>query len=107
MDAKEFIKAYVRICRSSEFGCATCPLSISNCLRDIVLTDANIDKLVSTVDAWAKEHSKRTRLQDFLEKYPDADIEDDGTPSICAAKLGYRHSCSVHTSCKRCWDEPM
>ena len=59
------------------------------------------------MEQWSKEHPKKTRLQDFLEKYPNAPKISDGTPRVCAAALGYRNFCEIRSddiNCKNCWN---
>ena len=53
-----------------------------------------------------KEHPQKTMLQDFLEKYPDAPLKDDGTPYFCPHNIGYCKDasfCKGH-DCKYCWN---
>ena len=32
------------------------------------------------IDKWCAEHPQKTYLQDFLEKFPNAKLDDDGEP---------------------------
>ncbi len=60
------------------------------------------------------EHAgrKKTYAQDFLEKFPNAPVSDDGTPEICPDSV-YKtaeHCCRVkglRYPCKDCWNEVM
>lgn len=66
---------------------------------------------VKLVEQWSKEHPRKTRLQDFLEKYPNALLTLDGMkfPKVCAQNLGYCESCHGGESvgCYQCWNEPV
>lgn len=63
----------------------------------------------------SKEHPLRTRLQDFREKYPNAEVYPDGQPVICCARLGYRKYCGKSFDdnhkefkvCFNCWNMPV
>lgn len=46
-------------------------------------------KMIKMNRVMEKIRTKKTILQDFLEKYPNAAIGKDGTPKICPSKLGY------------------
>lgn len=111
MDAVEFLKEYHRMCKSVD--CIKCGLyhlnneTGSNCPEYI---EAHPDKAVQIVEQWSKEHPRKTRLQDFLEKYPKAPLTLDGmkTPKACAQQLGYCESCHyVGGGCYQCWNEPV
>lgn len=65
---------------------------------------------VQQIEFFSKEHPRKTRLQDFLEKYPNAPLTLDGmkTPKACAQQLGYCESCHyVGGGCYNCWNEPV
>ena len=67
---------------------------------------------VEIVEKWSKEHPQKTILEDFLEKYPNAALNDKGIPySICTRILGYKTIyCSdddAMESCIECWNQPM
>lgn len=64
-----------------------------------------LDELENDVEQWSKDHPLRTRLQDFLEKYPDAELYDDGIPQVCCQLLGYCKTCVGEKGvCKNCWN---
>lgn len=72
------------------------------------MSDEEIAKLISDVEKWSKEHPKLTRLQDFLEKYPNAYICESGLPSACCMSLGYCKSCDdPENDCDDCWNMPV
>ena len=62
------------------------------------------------VKAWkkAKEKPQKTMLQDFLEKYPKAILDQDSTPfNICPCDLGYKNKQYCERSCMTCWNRPL
>lgn len=112
MEFKEFCKKYMRMCKSYE-NCEGCPRNGKGCLEFDMDLDA-IGELENDVEIWAEEHPQRTRSQDFLEKYPDAEVLPDGQPVICCARLGYREYCGksfgsddCFSQCRDCWNTPV
>ena len=82
MDAIEFLKARSRMCNDNVCE-GDCPLFY--CCNDRI--DDNMVKLVSIVEQWAKEHPAKTRQSEFLKQCPDAEIGDDGLPSVAPCQL--------------------
>ena len=82
MDAVEFLKAFGRLCNNYLCG-DNCPL-IDIC--DDVSNDGYVRK-VQIVEQWAKEHPVKTRQSEFLKQWPDAEIGDDGLPSVAPCQL--------------------
>ena len=82
MDAVEFLKAFGRLCNNYLCG-DNCPL-IDIC--DDVSDDGYVRK-VQIVEQWAKEHPVKTRQSEFLKMWPDAEIGDDGLPSVAPCQL--------------------
>ena len=82
MDAVEFLKATRRLC--AIYHCDDgCPL-FDSCDAE---TDDGYAKKVRTVEQWAKEHPVKTRQSEFLKQWPDAEIGDDGYPSVAPCQL--------------------
>ena len=46
-----------------------------------------IPNMVPIVEKWAKEHHVKTRQSEFLKKWPDAKIGDDGLPTVAPCQL--------------------
>lgn len=46
----------------------------------------------------------KTRLEDFLEKYPKAYVSVEGEPCACAKNLGYVEECPLK-NCVDCWQD--
>lgn len=117
MDAVEFLKEKDRMCdlfRNGNTTCEKCKLSFRNNSKDLtcnIFVSRYPQEAVKIVEKWSEEHPKKTLLQDFLEKYPNAKIESDGTPEFCPSALGYKscYSCDIYSDdfvmcdCKECW----
>lgn len=113
MDVLKFMKERRRMCdyysRCFEYPMADEP----NCNIE-EMSDEELENFVNAVEQWSKEHPLRTRLQDFLEKYPDAELHPDRRPLICCARLGYREYCGkgfgsddCFSQCRDCWNMPV
>ena len=82
MDAVEFLKALGRLCNNYLCG-DNCPL-IDSCDDE---SDDGYVRKVQMVEQWAKEHPVKTRQSEFLKMWPDAEIGDDGYPSVAPCQL--------------------
>ena len=82
MDAVEYVKQRERMC-DYYVNCGDCPAGY--CGRCASLNE--IPNLVPIVEKWAKEHPVKTRQSEFLKMWPDAEIGDDGFPSIAPCQL--------------------
>lgn len=84
MDAVEYVKQRKRMCDYyNHNNCSKCPaFSCEECggLN-------GISTMVPIVEKWAKEHSVKTRMSEFLKQWPDAEIGDDGYPSVAPCQL--------------------
>lgn len=116
MDALKFIKEFDRMCDYYSGGfCKGCPRKEEPSCDSSTMSDEELAKLISDVEKWSKEHPQRTRLQDFREKYPNAEVYPDGQPVICCARLGYREYCGKSFDdnheefkvCFNCWNMPV
>lgn len=82
MDAVEYLKALGRLCNNYLCG-DNCPL-IDSCDDE---SDDGYVRKVQIVEQWAKEHPVKTRQDEFLKQWPDAEIGDDGLPSVAPCQL--------------------
>lgn len=105
MDTIKFLAEFKRMCKTYQ-GCAGCR-AIGICNYMGMESDAQRQELVDIVEQWSKDHPKKTRLQDFLEKYPNAPLEADGTPIACCETLGYCKDCCLRPNCVKCWNEAL
>lgn len=113
MDAVEFLKEWKRMCESTLYG--DCPVNkYCRCCVDseISILESESEKIVNIIEQWSKEHPRKTRLQDFLEKYPNAKLSADGAPFACVGDLGYcvrdfSANCLSDYDCVECWNQPF
>ena len=73
---------------------------------------AKVKEAIEAMQKWSDEHSKKTYVQDFFEKFPDAQSYSDGSPVICRKIIYGRirppfENCSYIGACYKCWNEPM
>ena len=64
MDAVTFLKEYNRLCTGRR--CSDCPLESAACRPP---QGMNIEKTVSIVEKWSKEHPRRTNADVFREVF--------------------------------------
>ena len=95
--------------------CSECPLSSQNngtseCMSCITFEMYYPQRAISIVQQWSDEHPQRTYLSEFLEHYPNAQLDDDGTPeNICPCCLGWMdiNDCGMDHSCAECWNQSI
>ena len=119
MDAVRYLKERMRMCHSfGNTSCGGCPIyaerGILTCTQ---FQNIFPGQIVEIVEKWSKEHPRKTFLQDFLEKYPKALIEDGAFPAACPFQLGYETESekdkngycesTARDSCRRCWNRPL
>lgn len=100
-----------------QIKCSECPLSILNNGTSERMTCVTFEtlypeKAISAIQRWSDEHPQKTFLTEFLEKYPNAEL-DHGVPKVCLKKLGVVSGCAktkkgdLYISCYRCWNQPI
>ena len=109
MDAVEFMKEWQRMCDVT--GCEDCSIKES-CVygveRCMPCDIRGFKSIVSGVEQWSKEHPRKTRLQDFIEKFPSAPLVDGIPERFCPYDLGYNvKDCKGGDKCIKCWNEPV
>ena len=82
MDAVEYVKQRNRMC-DYYVNCGDCPAGNYEGCSSL----NEIPNLVPIVEQWAKEHPVKTRQSEFLKMWPDAEIGDDGYPSVAPCQL--------------------
>lgn len=76
MDAVEYLRVKTRMCDSLK-ECGDCPLYKINNTDNINCFDRNNEEeAVEIVEKWAAEHPKKTRKNEFLKTFPNANPED-------------------------------
>lgn len=112
MEFIELVKAKQRMCR--KIACCDCLLSMQNnseklnCCEYTMTHPEEAEKIITK---WAEEHPQKTILQDFLEKYPNAPLNESGFPKVCPVGLGFYDSgCPFGggvVDCEECWNRPL
>ena len=111
MDVIKFIKEKLRMCNNIK-DCKDYGLSYHN-TKTNKPCEAYIKEYpkqaVAIVEKWSQEHPGKTMLQDFLEKYSKANLNNDGTPKdVCPYSLGYEEEQDwCDGRCMKCWNRPL
>ena len=108
MDAVKFLKELHRMCLATD-GCRTCAIRHAGSYCPSYLP--KIEETVAIVEKWSAEHPVKTRLMDFLEKFPNASLGSSGTPLYLPRPFGYcgRETCQGcdHWGSSDCWSLPV
>lgn len=80
MDAVEFLKERSRMYKS---GAATPTLGLKDVYDPVIA--------VKAVEEWSAAHPRKTRQSEFLEQYPEAQIDDNGVLSVCPTVISSSH----------------
>lgn len=119
MDAIKFLKEKNRMTKKCSIHCADCPLGSEKNTTGFACGDLQREYpeiVVNIVEKWSAEHPQKTILQDFLEKYPKAELIHNKFPEICPYSLGYAENrqCVLDTEerfcseeCEECWNRPL
>lgn len=79
MDAVKFIEERKRMCNGRP--CATCPLFAVHQLECLPHCQTwcmdHPETSVTVVEMWAEEHPRKTRQSEFLERWPNAKMNQD------------------------------
>lgn len=109
MDAVRFVQEFLRMCGFG--GCTGCWIyAKKGTLRCWEFQKKYPEQTVSIVERWAEGHPRKTRKDDFFEKFPYAKKTHDGIPKTCVANLGYAIGCLQPYSggnCVECWNRPL
>ncbi len=97
-----------------KIDCANCPLNSSNNGTNDMTSCSDFEalypeKAIAIVQKWSDEHPRKTYLSEFLKNYPNAPLDDDGTPNFCPSRLGLMSidDCRKDHNCVKCWNQPI
>lgn len=122
MEFVEYMKIKKRMTKTNNGDCLIhchkfeCPLhatSNGHNLNCIIFERMYPEKAEAIVQKWADEHPRKTILQEFLEHYPNAKLNENGLPiHACPHYFGYENmidSCNWSESyrCIKCWNQPV
>ena len=92
--------------------CSNCPLYFNNSGIEVNCGELEMsypERAIEIIEKWSQEHPLKTFLSDFLEKYPKANLNNDGTPKgVCPYSLGYEEEQDwCDGRCMKCWNRPL
>ena len=92
MDAVEFFKTVNRLCKN--LHCKECPVyNDGTCMIRVGDHSVErIDETVSKVEQWAKEHPIKTRKNEFLKMFPNAQMVNIER-TFCVAQFDITKKC--------------
>ena len=117
MNFVDYMKHKARMVKMNGRGectitCESCPIGGLNNGKEMHCL--NFEHLypelaVEIVDKWAKENPIKTYLNTFLKHYPDAVLNNDGSPRYCLCDLdrNLNKECASYMSCLECWSRPV
>ena len=107
MDALEFLKGYGRLCNKYGENCDSCPLLNKEC-NVFCNNDEEYKEIILAVEQWLKDNPVKTYKDDFLEKFPNAKVDENGSPRPCMNNVYSVYEDLKHCStmkCKDCWNQ--
>lgn len=94
-----------------KLGCSNCPLCSINNNKGQSCTAFEMlypEKAIEIVQKWSNEHPQKTFLTEFLKNYPNAPLDDDGTPKgVCPRALGLMDIDDCDDNYIKCWNQPI
>lgn len=98
-----------------ELNCANCPLNSSNNGASDKTSCSDFEtfypeKAVEIVQKWSDEHPQKTYLSELLKAFPNAQLNDSGTPKgMCPHELGLKDiDCGkTDNACVKCWNQTI
>lgn len=99
--------------KGCDIKCSECPLSYTNNGASELMSCTTFEmhyplQAISIVQKWSDEHPQKTYLTELLENYPNAPLDDDGTPkSVCSRALGLMDIDDCDDNCIKCWNQPI
>lgn len=84
-------------------NCYECPLNSDNGSCDYFEGEHPLEA-TEIVRKWAEEHPRKTRKDVLFEKFPKAEICEDGTPRSCCSALGMIPKEQCNENCAECWN---
>lgn len=110
-----FIKEKHKMTNNCQIRCAKCPLSQNNNGADNKMTCYDFEerypeKAIKIVQKWSDEHPQKTYLTELLKVFPNAQLNDSGTPKgMCPHELGLKDiDCEkTDNACVKCWNQAI
>lgn len=100
--------------KGCDIKCSECPLSYTNNGASEFMSCITFEmhyplQAISIVQRWSNEHPQKTYLSEFLKNYPNAWLNEKGTPKrMCPSMLGLKdlEDCGER-NCVECWNQPI
>ena len=114
-DTVLFLTEHKRMCNAISgedglYGCCECGLydtEEGECGYEHGKFDNCFGEAVAIVQKWHDEHTQKTYAMDFIEKFPNAFVVNDGKrPYVCRNHIYGSTNCGGKT-CTDCWNEVM
>lgn len=116
--AKNYFNEKLRMTKRTRKGlckidCSVCPLCSENngtsgLVSCTTLEMLHPEKAIEIVQRWSDEHPQRTYLSELLKAFPNAQLNDSGTPKgMCPHELGLEDiDCGkTDNACVECWNQ--
>lgn len=102
MDAVEFVKTVNRLCKNRH--CNGCPVAKEGrCMAGFDDKSVkSIEKTISKVEQWAKDHPVKTRQSEFLKMFPNADLCRDVINILPCSVEKEMSKCCSDKRCEEC-----
>lgn len=115
---KNYLSEEARMTKSSDVGvcrisCDHCPLSRFNNGEEMLCTELELkhpEKAIQIIQRWSDEHPQKTYLTELLKAFPNAQLNDSGTPKgMCPHELGLKDiDCGkTDNACVKCWNQTI
>lgn len=111
-----YIHERKRMCKDmKKINCQCCGFynRIEGCIEKSI-EEADAERAVRIVQNWSDRNPPKTLLTEFLERYPNAKLNNRGYPEyIIPCELGAIHKvCAYHYNsscdeCQDCWNTPI
>lgn len=99
MDAVKFIEERNRMRMSFSSGCTGCPASNDLCCEFDNGSTLDATGQIAIVEEWSAAHPRKTRQSVFLERYPEAVVDESGVLMICPRHI-YEELIDTQGMCK-------
>ena len=104
MEAVKFVKEWARMC-DSQTSCDFCTINKNLSQHNLCggKVKNNPEKSVAIVEKWSAEHPVKTRENEFLKIFPNAEIQD-GVIRICPRNIDQNSVTSEECDKSECFE---
>lgn len=110
MEDVDYFKEKKRMTKGCDIGCEKCQLGYRRNGRNLtchVFEREYPTEAVLIVEKWSGEHPMKSYKDDFFEKFPDAEADEYGIPTLCRKRMYGGGYCPIKftANCVTCWNE--